>query len=321
MDAPWYLKLFFGPYPANWSTFAHNWTKWMYWPVPAAERVDVWKDRLVVEGMATVPFPTEFSGSGPNGGRRLVNLRTTWRCDTANYRVWEGSLTGYPMQNGLRDARALTWGRLDWGIRNTAMIPLPRRGFYWTGGYPGIQGDRNCCIVDPVHGTVHELIQFDPGVAAEQVFVNQAMGWGEWKDGQLVNGVSSSATGICVSGYVWTPFSKERPHALELLMADYVGCDGTLTVGVKAGARLVWPRSAAGYKAMIALGGECAVMADALAKYGCVLGDRTGYEDTGNSVVGTRPRPQGLNVQPGGQWEATNIARFVLPLEELAIVV
>ena len=50
--------------------------------------------------------------------------------------------------------------------------------------------DRHVCIFDPVTREVHELIQFDEH-APDTPLTNQALGWGVWKDGVLIEEIVS----------------------------------------------------------------------------------------------------------------------------------
>jgi hypothetical protein len=289
--------------------FWHMLTGWTTYTQPPAERVDVPRARSRV--LESVPF------DWPEAFRPLTI--SVGKCYTANRK---GVGSGTPMQNGLATTRSVTWGWSAHGEQEHARVPRPASGWYWLTGHPSPLFDRHCIITAP-DGSVHELIQFDPFAApGGPPLPNQALGWGLWRDGELVDGKASTATGYASHRFIWTPWSHEDPHEQRLVLHDYVGADGALSVGPVAGTRWVVDRDSVSYAAMVALGGMCAMRAEALATWGARLIDRSGYEDASveSREVGTRPQPPSLTTQPGRQWKGTNMHRFRVDLSDLRLV-
>ena len=72
---------------------------------------------------------------------------------------------------------------------------------------------------------------------------------------------------------------------------------------------------------MLAEGGICAVIAQALVTHGCRLIDRSGYADAPADQVGTRPQAASLQFQAGAQLQRTNIKRLDIAVTDLRLVV
>jgi hypothetical protein len=292
-----------------WQRFLHTVTAWNTYRQPPAERVDVPKAQAKVIESVPYDWPGPFVSLEIRGSRY----------DRANP---SGVGSGTPMQNGLAATRPLTWGWAKWNQQYRADIPRPAAGWYWTTGYPSPTYDRHCIVAAP-DGTVHEMIQFDPFAGpGGPPLPNQALGWSMWRDGEMVGGKPTTATGHPCYPYIWTSWSHLDPHEQRLVLHDYVGADGALTVGPIADTRWVLDRNSVSYAAMIALGGDCAARTEALATFGCRLIDRAGYVDANveSKRVGTQPLPPSLTAQPGRQWGLTNAHLFRVALADLRLV-
>lgn len=292
-----------------WERFFHSITGWSTYVLPNAERVEVPKARSRVEDSVEFDWPAAFRPLVHRAGK-------AWTTDS------KGVGPGTPMQNGTTATRSLTWGWAEYGERNSTIIPRPASGWYWTTGYPSPYHDRHCIVAAP-DGSVHEMIQLDPTAPTRQLpFPNQALGWSRWVDGVCVQGRPSSATGYAIHQYSWTPWSAEAPHEQRLVLHDYVGADGALTVGPAAGSRWHLAPGSASHTRNLALGGDCAARAQALVDYGCVLQDRSGYLDASveSRKVGTKPLPPALSIQPGRQWKGTNAHLFTFDVADLRLV-
>lgn len=274
----WYnlLKATFGTAKAD------KMTNYQYWKVPPAENVD--PPRVVVGVLPAAPIPWP-----------------DWqKAETVNFRIKpmvDGVMIGRPMQWGLASQKRISWGYKEYGDKFYTRIPNPKSGWYWRTGHPVPMYDRHCIVREPSEtGKVfHEMIQLDPNVDPDSVLTNNALGWGKFVDGVLVDGTYSTAPDISAHAYVWTPWSKEKKHRLALTVTDYSGADGDLKdgEGVRAGSLVVLDKNSKSYKEMIALGGECALIAEAAAEYGAIVIDRGGTPS--------------LAIQPGAQWAGTNI--------------
>lgn len=277
----WYnfLKSLFGRKTAD------KLTNYQYWQIPPAENVDPPRITDPVKATGNIPWPIEqFS-------------------DVINYKgkpMSDGVMTGRPMQWGTSVKRTISWGYAEFGIKNFAKLPLPKIGWYWKTGHPVPMYDRHCIVREPSDtGKVfHEMIQLDENVDPNLILTNNALGWGRFVDGQLVEGTYSTAPDIAAHPYVWTPWSKGKPHRLAFTVTNYNGADGDYDpgTGVTAGSLVVLDRNSESYKNMIALGGECAEIAEAAATYGAVVIDRGGTAS--------------LAIQPGSQWASTNIDKL-----------
>lgn len=292
-----------------WERFLHTITAWSTYTQPNAERVEVPRARSRVEESVPYDWPEVFRPLSITGSKGWA----------ANHR---GVGSGTPMQNGTAATRSLTWGWAAYGQRDMTTIPRPASGWYWTTGYPSPYFDRYCIVAAP-DGSVHEMIQLDPFAPTRQLpWPNQAGGWGRWVDGVCVDGRPGTATGYPVHQFLWTPWSHLDPHEQRLVLHDYVGADGALTVGPVAGERFRLRRGSPSHNRMVALGGDCAARADALVHYGCRLIDRSGYEDASveSREIGAKPHPPSLTAQPGRQWKAMNGHLFSVDLVDLELV-
>lgn len=314
-----------------WSPLAHKMTKWEYWPQPDGERIELFKVRTKVSEIpssSTVPWQ-ESAYRNAQGERVVVPDMAT---GVVAYftGLWEGTYLGEPVQMGAKDKnnmpmyRPATYGYAEYGDHfqvPSPGLPLPASGRYEHCGGPNIASDRHVNIVDPVDGSVHELIQFDDTVA-DTPLNNQALMWGQWKDGKLLRGNASTATGTSITSMLWDRTSKDRGgHRLGLVTADYKGADGTLTEGPVAGEIYYLPRDSASYKAMKALGGECAAIADALADFGCLLCDRNGYADSDNRTPGKKPKAPAVGIQWGAWARNTNLDKLRIAVSDLRMIV
>ncbi len=283
----WYkfLKSLFGTKTAD------RMTNYQYWTVPPAENVDPPRIREVVSPGASITLPDSQVNQtvDAHSGRPML----------------DGVMTGRPMQWGIETKRTISWGYKEYGDKFFAKLPNPKTGWYWLTGHPVPMYDKHCIVREPsTTGKVfHEMIQFDPFVDMNSIFTNNALGWGRYVDGKLVEGTYSTAPDIAAHPYVWTPWSKPEPHRLSLVVTDYEGADGWLKgIGMKAGSLVTLPTTSQSYQQMVALGGECEAIAKALATYGAVVIDRGGTN--------------GLAVQPGSQWQTTNISKFNVKLSD-----
>lgn len=316
----------------NWSALAHKMTKWEYWPQPDGEKITLFKIKTKVsEVPAASTVPWQEAAHRNRDGERVTIPALSAGIIGYFTGLWEGTYGGEPVQMGARDKsnvpmyRAATYGYAEYGDHFMVPdpgLPLPASGRYEHCGGPNIASDRHVNIVDPASGNVHELIQFDD-TAPDTPISNQALAWGLWSpDGKLLRGTASTATGTSITSMLWDRTSRERGgHRLGLVTADYVGADGTLTEGPIAGEIYYLPRDSASYKAMKALGGECAAIADALADYGCLLCDRNGYGDSDNRTPGKLPKAPAVGIQWGAWARNTNLDKLRIPLSELRMIV
>lgn len=289
----WYniLKSMFGVKTAD------RMTNYQFWTIPPAEDVDPPRIRTQVVPNGPIVWEPAITD------QYVINYRGKPQTD--------GVMTGTPMQWGLIEKfRSVTWGWAKYGeigardLKFKAKIPNPKTGWYWITGTPLPMYDRGAIIREP-HQTkrvFHELVQFDPN-QVENYISNQALTWGKFEDGVLVAGRHSSATNTPIHPYVWTPTSKDNPHRTSIVVDNYKGADGDLNPdgpGVIAGSIVMLDPSSPSYKEMIALGGECAAIAEAAATMGCVVADRI----MGDHTVAKYPA---MRIQPGAQWAKTNI--------------
>ena len=294
-------RLVWGQNVNTWSRLAHRATQWKYFTLPVCSRVEVTKARTVAIPSGPVQWPNWYIG-------------LTTRPFSPDVVGPSGISTGTFMQQGLNQNRVLTYGGGygKWEQTRT-VIPLPASGEYYTRGWPTPSWDRHEVITAP-DGTVHELIQFDPVAApALPPIPNQALMWGRWLDGVCVQGKPCTATGYAHHMHLWTPWSHDDPHDLAIVLPDYVGCDGTLTTGPRAGGKLVLDRGSGSYQQMVALGGECRSLAEAAALYGLRIIDRSGF--TNNDP--TKPLQPHIQVQTGSSWAGSNVGKFTLLMTDL----
>jgi hypothetical protein len=283
----WYkfLKSLFGTKTAD------RMTNYQYWTVPPAENVDPPRILDKVQPGASITLP-DFQKD------QLVDAHRGKPQD-------DGVMTGRPMQWGTTTMRSISWGYLKYGQKNFAKLPAPKSGWYWKTGHPVPMYDRHCIVrfPDATKKVFHETIQLDETVDPNSNLTNNALGWGRFEDGVLVSGRETTATDNVAHVYVWTPWSKENPHRMSITVTNYDGADGDLEgIGIKAGSLVTLPVTSQSYQQMVALGGECEVIAKALATYGAVVIDRGGSN--------------GFAVQPGSQWQTTNIAKFQVKLSD-----
>lgn len=316
----WFISALFGSNPDRWEDWKHRATNYQYWTPPYCEMVTVPKCRIRIDPAASIPFP-EARAVLSDGSIRVVAM--------ADLEATAGNVTGAspegvgggrPMQEGTEIMRRLSWGYREWGQRNETEIPMPKSGWYWSEGYPNPYFDRHCAVVAP-NGEVHEMIQLDPNAPFGSSLVNQALGWGKWRDQELIDGRPVTAVGAPMHPYVWTPWSRQDPHRLSLVVGDYVGADGTLSEGLPAGAVVMLDNASPSYFAMRSLGGECAAVAEALVTYGALVIDRNGYTDVaGNAKTGTTMSKPALHVQPSRHWVGSNIRSLKIRLGDFRII-
>lgn len=276
--------------------------RWRGFTLPTTERIRCTKDRR------RVPTGSLVDADWAHMAGQAVGDLSTHRVRA------DGVAGGTPMQLGTSTTRTLWWGG-GWGShsKHRATIPRPVQGRYWITGYPAPQFDRRCIIVGP-DGDVHELLQFDQDAPERDPgWAQQALRYGRFRGGELVDGQPITASRLPGHAYVWGPGSFDEPHAQALVLDDYVGGDGDLTTGPVCGGWYALDSTSDSYQAMVALGGECAARAVALATYGLRVIDRNG--------IG-RPAHLGPNVASlltqAGTWTAvTNLHRFRMPLTDL----
>lgn len=287
----WYnfLKSVFGTKTAD------KLTNYQYWKIPLAENIDPPRIRERVTADGPINWEPE-----------VVDLYVDFR----GRPMADGVMTGIPAQWGIEQTRSLTWGYAIWGQIGAkdpdyrTRIPRPKTGWYWTTGYPVPSFDQGCIVREPHpdYTVIHEMVMFDP-FQPENIFSNQALTWGKWVDGKLVEGKSSSATGGSISTYLWTPWSSQNPHRLSIVVWDYIGADGTyVDKGVEAGRIIMLNPNSDSYKDMVALGGECEAIAKAAAEYGVLVADRRVGVNT--------PGGGSFRIQPGAQWQNTNLSQL-----------
>jgi hypothetical protein len=275
---------------------ADRMTNFRHWRTPPAENVDPPRIQNIVYPGESINWPEKQALEFINGitARPMV----------------DGVMTGRPMQWGNKTFRRISWGYLEYGIKLFGELPNPARGWYWKTGHPVPMYDRHCIVREPIMDKYifHETIQLDENVDPNNILTNNALGWGKFENGVLVDGKYSTATDNPAHLYVWTPWSKENPHKLALTVTNYHGADGDFAegVGVKAGSNVVLGRDSESYRKMMDLGGECAILAQAAATYGAVIIDR------GNT--------NSFAIQPGSQWHSTNIAAFRVQLKDFVYI-
>lgn len=278
---------------------------WESWKIPNQEylELDTYRDFTEATAAGDVEWP-------------WPNLRITgsklYKCPR------NGVLGGTPMQLGDGTTRQIRWGRPERGEAYKAQIPRPALGAYWPRAYPASARlaadlfDRHLIIQDPTDGTIHEILQWDEDAPI------QARRWGHWAGKTLVAGSGTATAGaLPLHRYVWTPWSRNAPHVLAIVVPDYVGADGLLNTGPRTGQRVVLDPTSPSAVAMIRAGGECAEIARALIQHGAVIIDRNGYLDTGAFKIGSNPNAPSLHIQTGGLWATSNIHRLDIRLGDL----
>lgn len=320
----WWLTLLYGPNPWVWSEFAHRATGWEYWEQPDGEVVPLWKNREKINHNSgkSVQYPISMATNART--KNTYQIPTLGDAITWSTGLYMGSYNGEPVQlakvqNGRAVTRTVSYG-YSWSQDRYASVPLPESGRYLHCGDPNTANDRHSAIYDPTTSYVHELIQFDE-YAVDTPFTNQALNWGIFKDGVLVDGNPVTATGNSVTAYLWDRTSYNRPHRLGLTLGDYVGADGTLTSGPQAGDVFFLSEMSESYQEMVKLGGECAAIAKAANEYGLLLIDRSGYVDSSNLNPGTKMKAPSINIQYGSWMRSTNLDRLKIKVHDLRLVI
>jgi hypothetical protein len=222
----------------------------------------------------------------------------------------DGVANGTPMQLGHpTERRTLYWGG-GYGTHesNRTTIPLPHAGAYWVTGHPSLAFDKRCIVAGP--DGVHELIQFDQlAPRRDPGWAQQALGWGLWVDGQLVDGRATTASDLGLHRYIWGPLSAAAPHQQAFTLPDYRDGDGTdefaakYPNGPRCGDWVALDPNSESYRKMVALGGECKARAEAFARKGARISDR------GGSIS--------VLTQAGRYWAGTNNHLFTVALKDL----
>lgn len=296
--------------------FVRSWFGgWGWFPLPEGDRTLCPKDRRLVG--------TTKSCDWAHMSDHMTNRQNVAQVGS------DGVGSGVPIQQGRLDTRTLYWGGGYGRVEQyTTTIPKPRSGGYWTTGYPLPAFDRHCIIVEAGDPTiVHELIQFDPNAPRrDKGWPQQAMGWGRWKDGFLIDGRPTTAPDLPQHPYIWGPGSADNPHMQGLVVDDYLGADGSKAFaarypnGPKAGGWYALDPRSTSYARMWALGGECRARAEALAHFGCRITDR---KMTTADLVNMNSKIQTphLLTQAGGWAGRTNNHQFSVALADLREVV
>ena len=288
-----------------------GWTlvRWRGFRLPQGERIGCTKDRR------RVPSGVLIDADWAHMADQVVEDLSTHQV-RAN-----GVASGTPMQQGTDVTRTVWWGG-GYGRHEQirATVPRPVLGRYWITGYPAPQYDKRCIIAGP-DGDVHEMIQFDQDAPKRAPgWPQQALGYGRWRAGHLVEGRATTASGLPSHGYVWGPGSFDEPHTQGLIVDDYVGGDGWLATGPVCGAWYALDPTSDSYEQMVALGGECAARAVALATYGLRVIDRNGRRTKADGPVaasGYEPAPASLLTQAGAWTAGTNLHQFRVALTDL----
>lgn len=289
-----------------WTRFLHTLTGWRNYRVPEMDRIDIRRPRLQLWTQL------DEIDWGVMAGQSIDERRYDLTSPT-------GIGRGYPMQVGSLLRRSVTWGRVEWGERNVAQIPRVHGG-YWVTGDPTPQWDKRAVVWD-IDGTSWIIFQFDQTAPARSLpWPNQAYNVTHADVDEVLSG-RGFTTGHNPAARVWTPWSHLAHHEQALIVADYVGADGVLTKGPRAGQLVVLDRRSQSFARMMVEGGQCAERAEALATHGARIVDRCGYAGVPHhqthTHVGTRPRPPSLLTQAGRQWGNTNLHRFDVALADL----
>lgn len=230
---------------------------------------------------------------------------------------------GYPMQQGNSQRRGVSVENKDYETWRTR-VPHVYGGVWLTGtigkikqrAYLEAQFDKRAVIWD-VDGTVFVISHYNPDT-------NTCYSLKHADVDEILEGTDFT-TGHNPASRCWTPWSHLNPHEQAITLADYRGGDGLLTArdAPEAGSLLVLARGSWSFAQMMALGGECADRAEALATYGARVVDRSGYNDVNreddHSKIGDDPRPPGLITQAGRQWGSTNLDRFHIELADMKV--
>lgn len=289
--------------PNPFQSWVYSLNDWQGFDYPVSDQLAVHKVRDEVEPGEAVPWP-DWAKSQTLSVPEMHEVGG------------DGRGKGTPMQAGAASTRELIWGYAKHGQRYRTRIPRPDHDDYWISGAPNPMFDRHCIIVAP-SGEVHEIIQFNPSTPGWFFWTTQALGWGVWHDGRLVEGRAVTATRLPIHATLWQDTSPLQQHRVGITLADYVGADGLLDRGPEAGRTLVLNPDSVSYRRMMALGGQCAALAEAMVRYGVAPRDRSGYSDSGPRELGTKPYPPGVDVQAGAEWATTNIDLFEVQLTDL----
>lgn len=319
-----WLTFLYGPNTWAWSEFAHRATNWEYWLQPDGEVVPLWKNREKLNHnlIKSVQFPTSMATNSLT--KEVYQIQTKNDAITWSTKLWMGSYNGEPVQmakieNGKSVLRSVSHG-YSWNQNQYAMVPVPESGVYLHCGDPNVANDRHSAIYDPSTGYVHELIQFDDK-APDTPFTNQALGWGMFKNGSLLDGDSVTATGNSITAHLWDRTSFTNPHKIGFTLGDYQGADGTLTSGPQAGGTFFLSDKSESYQEMVRIGGECAAIAKAAHAHGLLLIDRSGYTDSSNSNPGTKMVSPSINIQYGAWMRSTNLDQLKIKVHDLRAVI
>jgi hypothetical protein len=292
-----------------WDRFLWTLRRWGGFPLPQGETVYCYKVRSEVQGLLVDVDWGVMASQRIDGNLGFVPS--------------SGVGQGTPMQRGRVETRSLTYGG-GYGKfeSNRTRIPLPVLTNYWLSGYPSPTFDKRCIVAGADPREVVEMNHLDPWLPELPAGMpQQALGFGRFYDGELIEGEACTATGLPVHPYCWGPGSSSNSHTQALVVADYVGADGLLTDGPLAGGWFALDPASLSYRRMVAAGGECASRAIALVIYGCRLIDRSGYADAGSREVGTIPHPPKLHTQAGAWVASTNLNKFEVALADLRRVI
>jgi hypothetical protein len=289
-----------------WDTLKYFLFGWSGFNLPVGEVVNCYKDRSTIDSVLILNNSSVDWGKPNEQQSALMDPGRVGK---------DGVGSGTPMQLGGQLMRSVTWGS-GYGRYNQwrTLVPLPLDGGrYWITGYPSTAYDKRCIIVGPDR-LVYELIQFDQDAPVRDAGLpQQALNRGTWKDGFLIDGVPTSASGLPGHAYIWGRGSMEDPHVQSFTVEDYIGGDGTdefeetYPNGPVCGSWFYLPTTSESYIKMVAKGGQCEARAKALATHGARLVDRGGRTS--------------FLTQAGTWARATNINQFTINLNDLRLVV
>lgn len=311
------LSIIHGSNPDYWSELSHKVTGWEYWKQPDGESLALPKNKVTVDrNSKTSPYPKSVLKS-PTGVDYIVD--TTKDAIRYSSKIWMGTYRGEPVQianvvSGKVVTRSVSYG-YHWNQDLYAEVPVVAGRLEHCGG-PNVSSDRHVCIYDPVNGVVHELCQYDE-FATDTPVTNQALSWAKFRNGKMIEGTAVTATSESITYHMWDRNSRASGgHRLGFIVGDYVGADGTLTSGPKAGGLLVLPKESESYRKMTALGGECAAVVDALSVFGARIVDRSGYSDSAQ----TRMKAPDIWTQWGSWTRTTNLDLLNILVHDLLVV-
>lgn len=322
-----WLTMLWGGNTAYWSPLAHRNTGWEFWVQPDGENVPMWKLRRSVDEATVNSVPYQNSIATNPNTKEQYKLPTESHVLAHSSSIWAGTYNGEPVQsakveNGRTVFRSVSYG-YPWQQNKYARVPVTKDPVLHCGD-PNWASDRHANIYDPSTGDMHELISYDENVADTPVS-NQALGWGRWNNGVLVEGEAATATGNSITSTLWDRDSITDPHTLGFVTFDYEGADGTPGFkGPVAGALYFLPTNSPSYKAMYALGGECRAVVQAMNKHGVLLQDRSGYgydDAPDNTAPGKAAKTPGLGIQWGAWTRTTNLHLLKVSVHDLRMVV